>query len=465
MRNTKKHLYNKKTQRIIWIVLMLFIMPAFILLGLKSGDRSQQGSDYVGKIFGKRVSFAQFRDSYSATRNRAIMQFGDKVKEVEKLLNLESQAWDRLVLLAEAKRRKIRVSDQEVITAIQTYAFFQQKEKFDQGLYEQLLKYVFGSNPRSFEEEIRQNLAISKLYDLITKSVMVAEKETKDEYRKNNEKLSIEYIRNSPEEYIKDVVATDWQMNDYYNKNSLEFKEPPAYNLEYIMPTSETQANAIAFQLKKNEPLEKISKDFSLAIKETGLFSQTESIPGIGFSQEVIDIISKMKPGNMLPILAIYDKYYVMRIKEKNDAYVPDFDKVKEKVRESLALALAKDMAKTKIEECLKRMQELQDKNKQVDFEDNARYYGLKGSSTESFGQNDYLEEFGPMDVFFLEAQNLEDNKFSKVISLTSGYYIIRKKSFTPIDEKKYQQEKKEFQENLLSMKKQEFFNKFLWEL
>jgi hypothetical protein len=48
---------------------------------------------------------------------------------------------------------------------------------------------------------------------------------------------------------------------------------------------------------------------------------------------------------------------------------------------------------------------------------------------------------------------------------MPSGFYIIKLKSKVPIDEKKFESEKSDFGQKILSQKKQEHFTRFIEEL
>ena len=173
-----KKLRQKKTAKKVWLVLAVLILPAFVLWGAGSVVRGNKSEvTFAGIIFGKKIPYSLYRDARQATRNQAIMQFGDNFEELEKNMNIESQAWERLLLLAEAKKRNIRVGDKEIVTLIQKYPFFQRKEKFDNAIYLQMLQYLFRTPAREFEEETRQNIILSKLYDKVTKEVEVSEKD------------------------------------------------------------------------------------------------------------------------------------------------------------------------------------------------------------------------------------------------------------------------------------------------
>lgn len=463
----RKHLYKKKTQKMIWIVLCILVLPAFVLWGMGSADRSrEQSTEYIGKIYGKNITFVQYREALEATRNFALMQFGENFSKIEQMLNLKGQAWDRLILLAEARKRRIKVSDQEVVNTIKGYPFLQQKGGFNERAYNQIVKYYFNSQPRVFEEQVRQNLLISKLYERVSKDVKITDAEIKEEYKKENEKISIDYIYANPLDFAKDVIVTDWLLQDYFNKNSVEFKQPPSYNLEYLQPVSGDESNNMLFHLKKGDSFEKIAADFNQAIKETGLFSQLDPIPEIGYSQELMDIISKTKIKDVLPPLLIYNKYYLIRIKEKKDSFIPDFEAIKDKIKDSLTQGKARELAKTKIEDYLKKIKELpQNKLNTATFNSIAQEYGLKSGTTQLFSYKDSLKDLGQMDIFFIGAKNLKESELSPIITALSGFYVARKKEFVSIDEGKFEKEKTEFSKIILSDKKQEYFNKIFGEL
>ncbi|MFA5200402.1 MAG: SurA N-terminal domain-containing protein, partial [Candidatus Omnitrophota bacterium] len=119
-----KVLRNKKTAKKVWIGLALVIIPAFTLWGFGGAMRSKDENKPIGKIYGHNVTDLEFKKALAGVRTTAIMQFGEKLPEVEKYLNLPAQAWDRLLLLYEAKRRNITIDDKEVIDLIQSAPYF-----------------------------------------------------------------------------------------------------------------------------------------------------------------------------------------------------------------------------------------------------------------------------------------------------------------------------------------------------
>jgi len=461
-----KALRNKKTAKKIWIVLATLIVPAFVLWGSGSLIRSKQEETYAGRIFGRKISLLEYKDAMDAEKTAAIMQFGDKFSEVEQHLNLESQAWERLLLLYEAKRRKITVSDKEVVELLQRLPFFQRDGKFDNRTYTEIVQYVLHTQPRIFEEQTRQNTILSKLYNQVTNDITVSDEEIKKEYERLNEELSVYYITSIPSDFAKDVSASDEKIRDYFTENPLSFKQPVSFNMDYIVVESEDEIKQVVSQLNKKKDLQKIALDMGIMVKETGLFAQTDPIPGIGWSQGILNLISKLKVGESTPPVHMDKNYYVLQLKERKEAYIPEFEKIKDKTKEMYVKDESTKIAKKKVEECLKKLKDLYQQNpKLADFNKVAKGCGLKTDSTGNFKYGSYIENIGASDKLWQMGKDLKEDEFSDVISMPSGFFIIKVKEKTPIDEKKFESEKAEFSQKLLSLKKQKNFAKFVDEL
>ncbi|MDD4980723.1 MAG: peptidylprolyl isomerase [Candidatus Omnitrophica bacterium] len=469
-----KKLRHKKTAKKIWIVLILLIVPAFVFWGFGSFMRNKQEATYVGIIYGKKITPLQYKDALDAVKNQAIIQFGDNLSEIEKNLNLESQAWERLILLAEAKKRKINASDKEVVELIQGYPFFLDKNgRFNNQVYSQMLQYVFRTQPRVFEEQARQNLAISKLYKKLTDDIRISEEITRQEYEKINEQIDLYYIAAIPADFIKEVNASEEGLKGYFTKNPLKFKQPVSFNIEYLsLPAKDTDEEAtqdkikkLFWRLNKREDFVKVAKAFGLEIKETGFFSQTDPIPGIGWSPQIFSLIAKLKTGEFSPPIRMDKYYYILKLKERKESYIPDFLAIKDKVEEEFIRDKSQEIAQEKIENCLKKLREsYPDKSKAADFNKAADIYGLKSKSTGMFKYGGYIEGVGVSDTLFTAALSLKGKEFSQIIKMPSGFYIIRLKTKTPIDEAKFKEEKEEFAKRLLLQKKIEYFTAFIEE-
>ena len=455
-------LHNRKLQKIIWMFLIAAVGFTFVFWGFGSYVQNLKQA----KALGKGISPQEYEDALNAVKNLSVIQFGDNFNEIKKYLNLEEQAKERIILLKEASKNRIKVDDKEVVRAIQNYPFFKNNGEFDKKLYSQLLQYVFHTQPRVFEEQTRQNIKIAKLYDLKTKGITANDDEIKKAYSKENEKFSLYYIAAIISDMANSIKPKEEELAEFYSKHSLDFKQPVSFNLEYLISDTENKIKEALKSLSEKKDLAKAAEENKLTLKETGLFTQNDPIPGIGWSLEVSEIINNLKAGGLSPIIHIENNYYVLRLKERKEPYIPEFKDIAEKIKVSFIKNKAIETAKEQIESCLKDIEKSYQNNPKanIDLEKYAKAYGLKYASTDAFSAGSYIEGVGASDDFFNAASKLADNQISKIITNPLGSYIVKIKSKIPVDEEKFQKEKADFSAKFLSGKKETYFTKFLEE-
>src|SRR3989338_1635878 len=99
-----KRLIRSETfrQRTVWVVAAVLILP-FILFFSSSTPVNGPGADEAGRLFGRPVPWDAFRQQRVWVR-RQLPEELDLPEET-----LTQATWERLMLLAEAKRRRVRV--------------------------------------------------------------------------------------------------------------------------------------------------------------------------------------------------------------------------------------------------------------------------------------------------------------------------------------------------------------------
>ncbi len=345
-----KILRNKKTAKKIWIGLAIIIIPAFCFWGFGSSSRDRQETASVGRIFGRNVSNLEFKNALAAVRTMAIMQFGDKLSEIEKYLNFEGQAWERLILLHEAEKRHLRAKDSEVIDEIQGAPYFQDKTgAFNNKIYQETLRYVLRLQPRAFEEQTRQNLIISKLYDQLTQNVKLNDDLIRQEYLKANQELSIYYIAALFSDFAKNIQPGEKEIGDYFQNNKAMFKQPPVKNLPPRIPElaeikDKVKAALIEETAKKtakamiDQCAEKLKQmDFGQAASSCGLrstgtdfFKSTAMLEPLGPARRFWESAKNLKNNQPSEVIANEKGYYIVRLRSVKPIDEEKFIKEKE---------------------------------------------------------------------------------------------------------------------------------------
>ena len=163
---------------------------------------------------------------------------GALTQEAIKNLNLKGAVMEELiqrrVLLQEARRLGLEVTDEELMDAIAGMAEFQVNGRFSKNRYQQMLR-TNRLAPGPFEAERREELAIQKLYDIIQDVIHVTESEVREQYRVAQEKVNFYFIRLSASDFSSRAEITAEEIKNYYERNKEALKEPPKVQVEYVV--------------------------------------------------------------------------------------------------------------------------------------------------------------------------------------------------------------------------------------
>lgn len=310
-----KILRNKIPAKRIWIFLALIIMPALVFWGLGCSPSGQKNGKPAGKIFGRQITSLQLKNALKGTTTAAIMQYGDRFPEMQKYLNLEAQAWQRLILLAEAQKLSIEASGQEVTQIIENLPYFQYKGNFDSKTYAQTVENAFHSKPVEFEEQTRQNIIMSKLYKKITDDLSVNEKEILKEYEKANQEISVYYICSLPADFIKNIESGD--------------REAKALKL------AEQKINECAKELESQE-FKQAAKKCGLQVKETSLFKFGSDIEGIDASNIFWNTAKSLHGTAHSKIISLPSGFYIIQVKSISRIDKKKFEQEKNELGKNL---------------------------------------------------------------------------------------------------------------------------------
>ncbi|MCM8792872.1 MAG: SurA N-terminal domain-containing protein [Candidatus Omnitrophica bacterium] len=517
---------KENVKAVMWI-LAIILIPAFVLWG--GGAMLRGGSQGIaGKVFNQKVSLEEYLRNWEAVRNQALLLYGRFFEQIVQYLDLDNQAWDRIILLKEAKRQKIKIKDEELIERLRNLPLFQKEGKFDPQVYDWVLKYYLRTNPLRFEEEMRDSLRISKLVDKIYNQTELTEKELQEEYVREKELAKFSYFIIETKDFLNEVeIKKDDELLDYYHLHRENLRKPETVKVEYIfidpkelekeitiseaeietyftahkqeftpspqpsptpgetpLPGSESILteeikNGIRNRLineKVNDKVEEIKNELlgeltpqanlkELAEKYKVLFKET-------------DYFSLDTP---LPEIGFNLKFYnyAFQLKEgeisepieSQGGYI--FLKVKE--RKSAYIPEFKEV-KAKVEELLKKEKAeklAQEKAERIlkevgekKWEEIGEGFQLQPTTTELISREGYLPGIGKSEEFMRIGFSLQPQQIApQPVKTERGFVILRLEEKTSINEEEFEKEKDDFRKKILAKKQQEQFETWFGEL
>lgn len=229
------------------VLLVLFLTP-LALVGIEGYFSGGQSEDTVETVNGQPIS----KKELEGLTNSFKQQYLQYTNGDETLLNktfIRDKALDSLVartlLLEEAKKLGISLSDAQIKQMIEQQPSFQQNGKFSQELYAQYLKSQGFPNSETFIANIRQDHALKMLTSTFLNYTLVGPLDLKQLKDLQTEQRTLHLASINLDKYKQGLQATPQEIQAYYKKHAKLFKQLENVDVDYIevSPSNFTATN------------------------------------------------------------------------------------------------------------------------------------------------------------------------------------------------------------------------------
>jgi peptidyl-prolyl cis-trans isomerase D len=146
----------------------------------------------------------------------------------------------RAVLVQEANRLGLQVSDVDLRRAMQTgpfsQALFPGGQFVGEDRYADFVSNYFHTSIQDFETQVKKEIEISRLQAMVTGGVTVSDQDVRDDYRQQGTKIKFDYAVISAEDLRKQINPTDAELQAFFKQNTARYKNaiPETRKLAYI---------------------------------------------------------------------------------------------------------------------------------------------------------------------------------------------------------------------------------------
>lgn len=231
MRDNIKHL-----AWLLWFVIAAFIAIEFSIFGGSSASVTGETAAALGSYD---VRWGELERAHRNLQDQYRSQFGDQFNaELAEQLQLKRQAMEQLfnskILLAEARRLGLQVSDEELREQILDLFRDEQGQFIGQEAYERWTTQSFGG-PSAFEQQVREDLLRQKLLDALSQSVFVSEADVERRYREDVERASIRYLQLPLDRFAEEARADQESLERYYEEHREQYRLPEQRAVDYLL--------------------------------------------------------------------------------------------------------------------------------------------------------------------------------------------------------------------------------------
>lgn len=491
-------------KRVIWILLLLLV-PSFILFFHASRQAPEGPEGTAGVMFGKRIPWETFQEHRLWIRRQLESQLGSDIPPeiLDPVLN--QVVWDRLILLEEARRNRLRVDDLELAALIQGIAGFQDQGRFFPERYHRYLRAI-GMSPQEFEKLLRDDLRIKKLTDSVKASAAVSDEDVRAAYVKAHERLTASVIlletaswtsaasavlaeadvRASYDAHPEEALVPEQLVMDYAGLTRDELasrapvteedlaafhqRHPDRFTTETgeVRPLEEVkeaarqqvtdervreQLTALALDLTEDldakRPFEDIVAARALTVRSAGPFPAGNPwIPG-GPEPAIMQAVANLNIGEVSRLIETDSGVYLARVTQRIPARIPPFEEVAEQLRTRLSRRLAVAAARASAQSLRAALTTRQAAG--VRFEEATLTAGISLIHPAPFTRTQPLDPIGAAPALNEAAFATPLGDLSEVIEIPTGFAIVRPEERVPPDESKWSEEQGALRQELLT--------------
>jgi peptidyl-prolyl cis-trans isomerase D len=272
---------------ITYVFLFAIIIVFVVSFGPGSFDKGCQGGQapaWAARVNGVTVPVSEYERTYGNYLRNFQAQAGSAFsRELAEQLGISRMALDQVVdralVIAEAQRQGLAISDAELARTIVELPGFQTDGRFDREGYKRAVVQQFGSESR-FEAVLREDLLYQRMMAGLRETVKVADAEVKSAWSAEHDKVSLSYVRfplaaaraevkkPSDAEVAAYAGAEAAAIERFWRENPARFDQPRKVRARHILvkvapggddAAARARIDAVAVRLQKGEDFAKVA--------------------------------------------------------------------------------------------------------------------------------------------------------------------------------------------------------------
>ena len=245
--------FVRKHNRMMQLLLLILVVPAFVLVGVSSYDNGNAGA-VVAQVDGEKITQVDW-DQEINRRGQMLRQrdpnFDVKLlEEPEQKYRVLEDLVNQQVLNTAVQKMRLGASDRQVAEAIaqdpSIAALRDAKGNMDLPRYQQLLASN-GLTPAMYEAQVRQSMGVQKLQMSIFATAPQVPALRDALLQAAMQTREVQLARFPSSDYAAKVNLSDAQVEQYYQAHAANFAQPEAASIEYVVLNAEAAVANLSF--------------------------------------------------------------------------------------------------------------------------------------------------------------------------------------------------------------------------
>ncbi len=235
--------FIRSHQKLMQLLLMVFIVPSFVLLGMEGYSQFKDKESIIVKINKHKITQQQFDDQYKEFINQARAEKGDdfKLEDADTAQNRKKildQMISGLIMQQEIERLNIKIDDAQVVKYINDMPAIASVKNENGSInvtkLTELLKQQ-GISIEQFQNRIKYLITNQYLAENIAKSSLIPTQVQENIAKGLLEKRDIQFVNIHANDFSSKVEFKPETLPNYYKNHIKDFISKQKVDLEYIL--------------------------------------------------------------------------------------------------------------------------------------------------------------------------------------------------------------------------------------
>ena len=219
---------------------------------------------------------------------------------------------------------------------------------------------------------------------------------------------------------------------------------------------AEKIAKSLEGAMKSAADLDRVAKERSLQVTETGLVQQNEAIQGVGVQPELSGRVFGMQEGEVTPAMRVATGWVFATVTGRQDAYVPKLDEVRARVTDDLKQQKAVDLVKQRAAAIAADLKQAKD------FAAAVKRAGLEIKTTELIARGSPVADLGVSEQVDAAAFALPQGGVSDAITTPTSTAIVRVAEKVTVTDQEVEQGRDQLRDEMVNTRRDRFFGAYM---
>ncbi len=264
-----------------YLIKIIFAVIIIVFVFYFGAGSLREKETKIAEVGGFDILYPEYYEAYNKELEMFRQLYRDKFDEkmaAELKDKVLQDIVNKYILLVEAKKLGISVSDQEFADLLGSIEAFKKDGKFDKDRYVAVLRQN-KMEPDQFERSQKTMLLMHKVVAIVRDTgAPVTDADIWAGYVREKGKVDLCYSRFSPSAYKDRVTVTEKELNDVYDKEKDRFRGENTYRLKYVIVDAKSgvKDDQVYMDLLKAKDIDAYARAKGLKVNDTGTMRQSE---------------------------------------------------------------------------------------------------------------------------------------------------------------------------------------------